>query len=534
MRGGCSTSRFNAAATSPPEATAELLSLTIKEFESTCVKPIPDELTDYLHETLLRQTKEMSLRKAVKQQILTYNLDPVNNGVKSGWSSEKIYYECHEKKLSNGKSYHDSVWTYESGGLRVPHGDFYKPGAPHLPPEYRVNHVNVHAYNAGRDADDPKLCAIDWDATDNLSDIPEVWQSLPHTRSRSGKFHFYCYVCNVPATEVKTNQRLFKPDCWNNGVVDEKAVDLFIHQKFCMYEVDGTEFVNYTGKLPVLDFAELLEPYMIMEKWLKPSHVSLDRQKGNDPKDNSFTRTCYGDPPRKEEVELLLECIDPQRGRFDGWLNVGNFLKFSCEFDTASDRMLMYDEWSKGEWLYKKQVHNYNAERMPKGEWDGITDDLNFDIDYLRKLARQTDWGRKKYDAYVEKSCIKFALSNDNFDRTLHFGEKHVADIMKQMLPLHVFDDIPKDATTALFRQNEGGIFTLVTSTAMILEVMGPVTEFLEMSLKPAIARRGIEIGESLEKLEEESYGSTPGLVNMYPPGLVSMLSNATSFVFHT
>eukprot|EP01051_Picozoa_sp_SAG22_P009543 SAG22_NODE_802_length_7099_cov_122.579429_2_plen_139_part_00 len=49
-----------------PEVTAELLALTIKEFESTCVKPIPDELTDYLHEILLRQTKEMSLRKAVR------------------------------------------------------------------------------------------------------------------------------------------------------------------------------------------------------------------------------------------------------------------------------------------------------------------------------------------------------------------------------------------------------------------------------------------------------------------------------------
>eukprot|EP01051_Picozoa_sp_SAG22_P024141 SAG22_NODE_6557_length_838_cov_1.898512_1_plen_200_part_00 len=46
--------------------TAELLSLVTKKFESTCVKPIPDELTDYLHKTLLRQTKEMSLPKAVR------------------------------------------------------------------------------------------------------------------------------------------------------------------------------------------------------------------------------------------------------------------------------------------------------------------------------------------------------------------------------------------------------------------------------------------------------------------------------------
>ena len=70
---------------------------------------------------------------------------------------------------------------------------------------------------------------------------------------------------------------------------------------------------------------------------------------------------------------MLLECIDPQRGRFEGWLNVGNFLKFSCEFDTASDRMMMYDEWSKGEWLYKKRVPNYDADRMPKVKWNGTT-----------------------------------------------------------------------------------------------------------------------------------------------------------------
>ena len=447
------------------------------------------------------------LDKPKKQQILTYNLDPVNNGVKGGWSSEKIYFECHEKKLSNGKSYHDSVWGYASGGMRVPRGDFYHDGGPYLPPEYRANHVNMHAYNAGRDADDPKLCGIDWDASDNLSDVPEVWQSLPYTRSRSGKFHFYCFVCDVPPTEVRTQARLFKSDCWNNGVVDDKAVDLFIHQKFCMYEIDGTEFFNYTGKLPVLDFAELLEPYMIMEKWTKPPRVSLDRQKSIDPSDKSFVQTCAGDPPEKEEVVLLLECIDPQRGRFDGWLNIGNFLKFTCEFDTATARMLMYDDWSKGEWLYKERVHNYNADRMPKFEWDGIADDLDFDIDYLRKLARQTDWGREKYDAFVKKACVKFALSNDNFDRTPHFGEKHVAQLMKQMLPLHVFDDLQKDTTSALFRQNEGGIFTVVSATEMILEVMGSVTEFLELTLKPAIARRAVEIAALLEQLEE---GSAP------------------------
>ena len=167
----------------------------------------------------------------------------------------------------------------------------------YLLPEYCVNQVNVHAFNASRSPDMPKLCGIDWDHGDDITKVPKVWQSLLHTCSCSGKFHFFCYVINVPATEVKTNQKLFKPDCWGNGVVDEKAADLFIHQKMTLYEIEGNEFFNYTGTLPTVDFSVLLEPFLIMEKWSKPARVSLPKTPSQDPNDKSFMTSNIGDPP---------------------------------------------------------------------------------------------------------------------------------------------------------------------------------------------------------------------------------------------
>ena len=439
--------------------------------------------------------------KMKKEMITSYAQDPINAGLKGGWSVDMIWAESHAKVLANGKTYHNSVWGHgTAGAMKIPRGKNIENGGSYLAKKNKQNSVNVHAFNSCRDPSLPKLCAIDWDHGDNLSDVPKVWQSLPHTRSTSGKFHFYCYVKDVPPTEVRTNQGLFKSDCWNNGVVDVKAADLFIFNKNPINEIDGTEFFNYTGSLPVVEFGVVLEPFLLMDKWNYVRPATLPRAPSLNPTDRSYVTSDLNEPPVMAEVEVLLECIDPARGRFDGWLNVGNFLKFTCEFEDDETRMEMFDDWSKGDWLHGSVVDNYKAELMPKREWDGLSDDQGFDVDYLRKLAQQTDWGMKKYTAYVRKACVKAALSQDNFSRTPYFGEKHVVEIMKKMLPQHVFDEFGKDPSGALYRQNAGGLFENVSTTRMILQVMGEVTDFLELSLKPAIARRAKELEDVMEE----------------------------------
>ena len=442
--------------------------------------------------------------KSKKALITTFAADPMNAGCKGSWSAEKIFQESHTRVVQGGMTYAQLAWSRKPGGMRVPRDDANGKGTNFLPPEYRTQQINVSAFNACRAPEAPKLCCVDWDAGDELKQIPPTWHALPHTRSSSGKFHFWFFVSGVPPSTTATNQRLFKPDCWPDGLLDPAAADLFIHQKMPVWEREGGKMFNYDGKLPTVAFADVLEPFLLMEKWFKPPRVSLGRQRSLDPADPLYVSTAPGDPPEFEEVAYLLSCIDPARGRFDGWLQIMNMLKFSCEFKTDDERMKMFDDWSKGIWLHGETVHNYDAASMPEAEWQGITDSKKFGTAYLRSLACATDWGRKKCDAWVRKACIKAALSSSNFDRTPQFGEKQVGEIMMNMLDPHVFDDHNKNKLTALFRQDpSSGVYVPVTMTEIVLKVMGPVTDFLEDHLKGAIARRASAIEDALPDMVE-------------------------------
>jgi hypothetical protein len=208
----------------------------------------------------------------------------------------------------------------------------------------------------------------------------------------------------------------------------------------------------------------------------------------------------------REEVEYLLYSIDPKIKRTDGWLCVGNFMKFSAKFGTEEFRMNMFDEWSQGVWLDGAVASNYNAGEMPLGEWNGFNTNLKLDVGYLRHLARKTDWGRRRLAEFDNKSRLKSVLgkTKTDFRYEPQFGQYDMAKLVRQMCPPLLYDDKDTTANSGLFMfSEETGIWKAVTKNWVKRFIQNKVLHFMERQLIPSVAKRGKAIEEFIEDDED-------------------------------
>ena len=163
--------------------------------------------------------------------------------------------------------------------------------------------------------------------------------------------------------------------------------------------------------------------------------------------------------------------------------------------------MNMFDEWSQGVWKFGKVFANYNADEMPLGEWNGFNRDLEFDIGYLRHLARQTEWGARRIAEFENTSLIKEVLGVDSFDYDPQFGQDHVARLVKRMMSPTLYDNKNKIVNEGLYRfDTDTGIWHDYTKDEIVRFIISDICPFLERQLIPSISQRAAQIKDLIEK----------------------------------
>eukprot|EP01050_Picozoa_sp_SAG11_P024538 SAG11_NODE_5253_length_1614_cov_103.937954_2_plen_251_part_01 len=174
---------------------------------------------------------------------------PYHGGTKANWEAEEIYKRNHtphthtwtrgstpeKKQLEQPVTWDSSVWTRGPGGMNVPPYDCGPDGKTDrgrsvpLPAAQRIYHITPRVV--------PGLCVLDWDGGTDINEVPEAWRKLPHTRSASGKFHFYCMLDRHPPIGVanKSNQKQFLMNHPDYPLIAK--TDLFINGKQLLYEL---------------------------------------------------------------------------------------------------------------------------------------------------------------------------------------------------------------------------------------------------------------------------------------------------------
>ena len=441
-------------------------------------------------------------------------------GCKGAWTATQLYQECHlitadMKAADINESYDDVAWRTGKGkgALLVPGGDVGRDGqsgkksGERLPPEYRTHQINVSAYNSAIAAGEPLLCCLDWDAGSDMNIVPELWRTLPYSKSMSGKFHFWFKITNVPENRPKTNQGLFQPVL--DGIdVGPKAADLFLCGKQAVWETQHSVMHNFkpADGLPVIDFTEILQPYLLMDKFSKP--VPTPKKKKDTPDSVLFERTGEGQLATKDEVTYLLNSIAPDMDLYDGWLQITTFMRWNCKF--AGSRELWADWCSRAKPRADGTARKRTLTDHQEKTWHS-TSDQGFDIEYVRGIARRTLEGAKRVRTFLHQSMLKAQLSESNFTRTPQFGDQHVAKITKALLPPLLFDGKSKSPNDSLFKMDlDTGVYTEFVGTNVTQFIDKKVIPFIEDELLPRIGKRSVEIGNLIADLGDEADADEP------------------------
>jgi hypothetical protein len=218
-----------------------------------------------------------------------------------------------------------------------------------------------------------------------------------------------------------------------------------------------------------------------------------------------------GGPLDKHEVKFLLSCISPNiQYAPNGWLNVMNFMRFSCVFDEDDielDDKGQYDKGSKElffEWS-KTADPPYDCDLEMK--WMALNMDCGFDLDYIRKLAQSTLDGKRKFDMFVNRSCtadvMKSMKSNDP-----NFGDADVAKIMKTMMPNYVYDGRAKSTETfrSLYCVDDGGIYIVKYKKDVQKWIGQKILPYMNKSIVPAIANRVAALQNMEDETEDDEW----------------------------
>jgi phage/plasmid-associated DNA primase len=140
-------------------------------------------------------------------------------------------------------------------------------------------------------------------------------------------------------------------------------------------------------------------------------------------------------------------------------------------------------------------------------EWEGLNEDKNFDIEYLRKLAQKTPYGRKRMNDYFALSAVKKVMTMLQ-GTDPNFGDHDVAKIMKQTLGVYVFDARckPSERYKHLYKLNDGGIYEVEFMDSLKLYLGNKILWILNNRLKPAVLDRITQLEAVMEEVGDESF----------------------------
>eukprot|EP01051_Picozoa_sp_SAG22_P008668 SAG22_NODE_677_length_7962_cov_53.676078_1_plen_1038_part_00 len=254
---------------------------------------------------------------------------------------------------------------------------------------------------------------------------------------------------------------------------------------------DGEEQVDLSGEVPPPK-----TPAQIREEKAKKKAAiqKVQRPPQLDHSSPKFKKTKPRANPLLDEVQYVLHSIDPHGDREVAFIKVGNFMKFSCKFGTEQERYDMFEEWGFGGWKYGEDWEHYGHRPKP-GWWEGEHKDLEYDLDYMRHLAKKTDWGAKRIAEFDNTSLLKDMLAIDSYDYSPQFGQDEVAVLVKQMMSSLLYDNKNRVVNEGLYRQDpETGIWHDCTKDEIVRFIRDDVRPFIERQLIPTIAKRATAI----------------------------------------
>eukprot|EP01050_Picozoa_sp_SAG11_P019299 SAG11_NODE_3052_length_2726_cov_17.997716_1_plen_755_part_10 len=372
----------------------------------------------------------------------------------------------------------------------------------------------------------PNLIVFDIDHIPDFDDprIPDyLTEKLPHTVSFSGNgYHFYAFCEDLPASNSEQHGFPRDPvECLLNPDTQEIIGDFFVpsHQ----YKVDDVTgqksqaqtiwerpslkgqpvFVhNFNGAIPVLPYAEI-EPMLNREKLFKkqktPEELLREQRKAEKQSKYQPLETEDDDIARgfsADDVMFMLERINPNRKRSDGWLQVGAFLHNKCdaqnertEYPCFEDGFHVWDVWSKGDTNGPfGKAKKYDASTI-EGTYIGLTrDEVGFGT--LVTYASQ-DSDAEEVKAYLTE---RFAKATKHI--SCEYTQTNCAQIMRFHMRDLLSDSKQTNLKKKLFEINTGGIWTATDD--------GLVSNKMILALLPEMKKTRQEIVEELKAVDDD------------------------------
>eukprot|EP01050_Picozoa_sp_SAG11_P016049 SAG11_NODE_2142_length_3755_cov_211.276805_1_plen_1109_part_10 len=361
----------------------------------------------------------------------------------------------------------------------------------------------------------PDLVVFDIDHIPDLDDprIPEYLMKLPYTKSYSGDgYHFYAFCHDLPESTSEHHgvPRDYR-GCLINPESKESIGDFFapsrqfslnnttgeVSKTQTLYEKPSAKgkpqyVYNFLGSIPTVPFTEIesmLNPDLLYEKKLSPKE--LLRQQRQEEKQIKYKplNTDEDDIARgfsADDVMWMLERIDCNRSRSNGWLQVGSFLRNKCdqeyaEYPCFEDGLYVWDTWSQ-------TGQEYNSAEM-ESCYNSLTgDEVGFGT--LVTYARQ-DGDEEEVSDYLSNRFEK-ATKSIYCDYT----QTNCAQIMRIHLDDLLSDSRQTSLKKKLYQLNRGGIWTptddILISNAMIRVLL------------PQMKAQKLEIYEELGSVDDD------------------------------